>query len=1021
MKTLRLWMLCTVLLVFQISTAMTEIIPRFDAALNLVVADILNNMPLPPDIERASNGELFPIVLGLADTLEPVTILMNLEANGIIIDHEIFEMENPARLYPAKTTIDGLFFLADNPAISAVYSAVPIQSESPLDMSAPEIWANTAWYTYASDYNFLRGTGILIAIADTGVDIYHPSLFRMDAANHTYDWYDNGNGYVDNSGSDWVDLNRDMSFQSNEILRFFDGRTTDWQNIVTNTDGIYQANVDWLYNDSDNDNTRSYGPGTFVETDPGLGEMLFVADDQNSNNLLDPGESIIALNESKIMATYNSDYSTRSRGIDLMQSDTDTTGHGTEVTGVLGGGWPGFSRYTGIAPNAELLMYNRNVIGIGQFYTWAATSMGAHIMLWEIGAWSGQYLDGSDLMDQQVDAAHGMGILQIVTAGNLAGANRHASGMVDPGTPSEYVFPYVPAAPPSYYHLWVTILWPNFDGTPPTFDIYDPVNAGWYMNMPSDSIWHPIGGSPQHQFNAQRSTSSRGTNMFFIEIQSYPSGNPLSISSNFFQINVNSATSNPSFMLHAYVADDATGWSGGVTLGSYGNINVTDANTITSPATADNALAVASYSTRTDGTGSGTSIGAISYFSGRGPRIDSALSLDVAAPGDFDVYSTASISESLTNFIGEFREFGGTSAAAPHVAGAAALYLQFDPATYGSNPATLTSRIQNDAISDVWTGSVPNNTWGYGKLRIAITPVFSPSPSPTPIVSTTPTAVPTAEDTPTPVTSVTATPTPVPFPGDYGDAPDESYSGINVWDAYIGLPGFQPAHFPSCFNTHFGIHPFGVHHLIPSNCFLSFAGIQPSVELDIHDPLDPDTISNLDIVTYKADRDDSFAPGPPDDGVTFQFSPSPSITVFVNGPQAYINMLADITQDGDWNDSNEHVLTDVLVTGGMPVVIALPPSAYGSASGPVWVRVTSTLQSLGTVLPFPWDGSIPIPLMEGESEDYLITIEGVPTTTPTIVPPIPATTTPLCIGLVCIFSVLLFLGVRRPRINANNL
>jgi subtilisin family serine protease len=61
--------------------------------------------------------------------------------------------------------------------------------------------------------------------------------------------------------------------------------------------------------------------------------------------------------------------------------------------------------------------------------------------------------------------------------------------------------------------------------------------------------------------------------------------------------------------------------------------------------------------------------------------------------------------------------FGGTSAAGPHVAGAAALLLQDNP----SRSATDVSlAITDGAATDVFTGNnLPDEEWGYGKLRIA--------------------------------------------------------------------------------------------------------------------------------------------------------------------------------------------------------------------------------------------------------------------------------------------------------------
>ncbi len=978
-----------------------ETIPTFDVALNTIIAGIEQDIPLPKDIRDLTGGTWFPVVMEISSDRVSPGWIDQLKTYDVVIQEKFISQSGSVSLAPAMATVEGLRHLAGQRDIIRVSSGIPLKSEAPLDLSSTEILADQVWYMYDQAFTYVRGDGIFISVADTGVDVFHPSLFRTDPMNTQYTWYDDGSGNIDNFGNDWVDLNGDATMQSNEILRFFDGRITDWQSNVSNNNFFYDADVDWLYNDDNNNSVRDYGSGMFPESQPSLGEMIFIADDLDGDNILDINEPLIALDVSKVMFTYNGDTSTRANGVDLMLSDQDTVGHGTEVCGILSGGWPGFNRFTGVAPGAELMMYNRWTSGgISSYLGWSQY-YGAHIMLWELGAWTGYYMDGSDVMDSYVDAGHSAGLVQVVPAGNLAGCNRHGSGTVGVGSPAEYVFVWVPAGA-NITTVYLTMLWPNVDPvTPPTFDIHDQNTLGWYMNMPGDSTWYTIGAGGTTQFMSIRpGASSRGTAMMHVEIQSTTPGGL--IPSNFFQINVNSAAGNPSFIFHAYTADDATGWSGGAAISSYGNIVVTDSNTITSPATADNAITVASYSTRTDGSGTGsTTVGTASWFSGRGPRITGNLITDVAAPGDYDVYSPASVAESGMTFIGEYREFGGTSAAGPHVAGAAALYMQFDPMSYQGNPASVKSRIQSDAIADGFTGSVPNDTWGYGKLRVAITPIYTPPATPTPVGTYTPTPTPTVSE-----------PTPLPEPYEFGDAPDESYTGTLVWDAYSTIPGMQAAQFPTCYNTLFGIHPFGVHHLDPSLGFLSLVGLMPSLEFDVIDPADPDTVPNLDVLAMIADQDNGFAPGPPDDGVIFNLGSSPSLTIQANGAPVFINVLMDLNQNGIW-EITEHVIVEHNIFHGSPVMIPLPTLGI---TGEVWVRVTATVAPMFAYFPPPWDGSVPTFFTNGETEDYLIDIPGTGTPTPTPTPmPIPVTGAGSLAILILLISGLLAVPALRRR------
>ena len=115
-------------------------------------------------------------------------------------------------------------------------------------------------------------------------------------------------------------------------------------------------------------------------------------------------------------------------------------------------------------------------------------------------------------------------------------------------------------------------------------------------------------------------------------------------------------------------------------------------------------------------------LGQRSYFSSLGPTRDGRTSPDITAPGEL-IFSTRSShttpgtghtsERALVLQGGAYLGMQGTSMASPHVTGIVALMLQADPSL---TPAEVRAILQATARTDGFTGTVPNDAFGAGKV-----------------------------------------------------------------------------------------------------------------------------------------------------------------------------------------------------------------------------------------------------------------------------------------------------------------
>ena len=409
--------------------------------------------------------------------------------------------------------------------------------------------------------------------------------------------------------------------------------------------------------------------------------------------------------------------------------ERDYNGHGTHVCGTAAGNDSSlYGKFSGMAPDADIIIVKGGDGSFGESQmidglTYAqskATALNKPVAVnWSIGGQTGPH-DGSRAYEQAVNSfVSSPGRVVVIAAGNDGQAPIHIGGTAGATTTFTFTVPaYTPVAGTGTNQF--------------LFDLWLSSNQ-----QVSVSARSPNGYTASAAYNAAGSSgdgSSAGDGLFSV-------------------FNSPSFTGNGLWDVQLWVRDDGThypaagtwtftvtnpntavhydGWLGtyiigsGVVTLSGGDVN----ETVSMPGTAAGAITAAAYVTKwswpvyanlqyvyngTDRTGN------IATFSAIGPTRDGRQKPDLAAPGQ-GIASSLSSSMDTTGLASVIypgqKHFvdQGTSMATPHITGAAALILGAFPTT---TAATIKTLFTGGAIADAFTGSVPNYTWGYGKLDV---------------------------------------------------------------------------------------------------------------------------------------------------------------------------------------------------------------------------------------------------------------------------------------------------------------
>jgi hypothetical protein len=588
-------------------------------------------------------------------------------------------------VYSAEAAWDAVPGLALIPGLVRAEPAWRPVIVRPLDKSIPEIGASTAWNTHAPDgAGGITGRGIVIADVDTGVDWMHPAFFFDDGGE--FDWIDTDGDGKFTPGKDAVDLNRNGKKDPGETLNFIG---TDVKGAYGDDppDGKFHIGRDWLYNDANDNGKRDMGAPEFGEDSPGYGEPIFSTRDPNRDGSLNPGEKLNMLKTCKVKIIRSPSGDVFRRGQNLLSAPTDTEGHGTGAASVALGGQVGM-KYVGIAPGAELMAIDNRTDSFDFVSSYQfAFDEGADVILHEYSNWIFGHMDGSSNEEVAIQALSDQGVISSIPAGNLTGAKKHGKVNVPAGGKAVLEMQGVG----NHNYVYISIHFVKTAAKDISLKLNDvalPVD-GTFVTVGDDAVW------------SAGDTSPAGTHRvdIYIENTSAP------VSKGPWNAEISNAGT-AAVTAHGFATDESSGWGQG-----FGFKTPDEHYTVTWPSNGAGGISVASYNTRY------SPIGNVSGFSGRGPRIDGVMNLEIAAPGGYDLLAPASQYGGMGNgTFGSYSWYGGTSGAGPHVAGAIALARQ---AFKGAKADDVRSWMTAGAKKDTYTGtSLPDNTWGYGKLNV---------------------------------------------------------------------------------------------------------------------------------------------------------------------------------------------------------------------------------------------------------------------------------------------------------------
>ncbi len=360
--------------------------------------------------------------------------------------------------------------------------------------------------------------------------------------------------------------------------------------------------------------------------------------------------------------------------------DGDYHGHGTHVAGIA----------SYIAKDADLIVVRTNledtdIIRGLQYLKNKKNALGRPMVVnMSLGGHFGPH-DGTSMLEREIANLSGSGFVVVAAAGNEGDKKLYAKVSGISSTVS------------------VRLNSPDPEG-----DVID----GWYKN---GTLRVEFCDSSNRCLSAEPGTSARGnlSGGCRVEINNTATNHPLNGDGRFvadfycsgsFTIKLTPRSGTPN--LDLYLVSGGSEFIDCFLNDGFGGF----LGTVGEPATSPYVIAVGSLTSRfvSADPRSFIDLGMIAYFSSRGPTRDGRLKPEVVAPGYYVLGPEAGTSDSIP--------MEGTSMASPVVAGLVALILEANP---NLDVNGVRGILSSQALSDGFTGSLPNNIYGYGKAFLS--------------------------------------------------------------------------------------------------------------------------------------------------------------------------------------------------------------------------------------------------------------------------------------------------------------